>query len=46
VSPEINALSTLMILATVSLTLIAELVRNARTAKPIHVEPKAEMPRS
>jgi spermidine/putrescine transport system permease protein len=29
VSPEINALSTLMILSTVSLTLLAEFTRNA-----------------
>jgi spermidine/putrescine transport system permease protein len=46
VSPEINALSTLMIMATVSLTLIAEFVRNARTVKPIKIEPKVETPRS
>jgi ABC-type spermidine/putrescine transport system permease subunit II len=31
VSPEINALSTLMILSTVSLTLLAEFTRNVGT---------------
>ena len=45
VSPEINALSTLMILGTVSLTLIAEAVRNSgkRTRKMTFAEAETEV---